>query len=95
MSPGDFMAIMYLAYQDQEAERKRKLEEEAKKKGKYKEYKAKEKELNALMRKGVRIPAHVIDNIRKQRQAAEREHKFDPNNIASSNFTMEDLIDEL
>ena len=95
MSPGDFMAIMYLAYQDQEAERKRKLEEEAKKKGKYKEYKAKEKELDALIKKGVRIPAQVIDNIRKKRKEAEREHKMDPKNIVNSNFTIDDLIDEL
>ena len=91
MSPGDFMAIMYLAYQDQEAERKRKLEEAAKKKGKYKDYKKQEKELNAMIRKGVRIPANVIDRIRKQREEAEKALK-DPTN---PNFNLDDLIDEL
>ena len=90
------MAIMYLAYLDQEAERKRKREEEAKKKGKYRDYKNRENELNNLMRKGVRIPAQVIDRVRKQRQNAERNQKMsDIDNLANSNFTIDDLIDEM
>lgn len=95
MSPGDFLAIMYLAYQDQEAERKRKLEEEAKKKGKHKDIQRQEKELNAMIRKGVRIPANVIDRIRKQRQKAERAAKAEANNPINPNFNLDDLIDEM
>lgn len=96
MSPGDFLTILYLYYQDQEAEKRRKREEEAKKKGKYREYKTREKELQDLMSKGVRVPSHIIERIRKQRREAEKEQKESiMTNMNSSNFDVQDLIDEL
>ena len=90
MSPGDFLTILFLAYQDMEAEKKRKKEEELKKQGKRKLNEKEQAEINRILNRGGRLPAEVIAKLQKKaRDNKEKESS------SFGNFSMEDLIDEL
>lgn len=90
LSASQLNAFYYEAFRDWEAEEKRKEDEKNKKEKERQDTSKRDKALEELSRKGVRLPANVLNELHERKKRLNKQSS----DMDFANLNLEDLIDE-